>query len=676
MKIKTKLVIFMILLIFVPIMAVNLFSNRKSEEISIKLIEDNIVNLTANSAVNVNFYFEKITSSARELASSDYVRKYTAASNSDDNDLSDEGYDTKVEEKIEHYLSDDPSLKKIMIINNSGNIIASTDKNDNGKQMPDHNSLFSLDAENNGISPLFMDDEDGEETPVFIVVRSIYSGDNERQGIVYQLYDSGYIQKIITNVRADKYTSGAIMDTNGNLIEYPYRSLKKYDESTNFSGASDFLESIINDPENAEAAYEFDVKRGTRIVFCSEIPVCGWTMLNISDKYSMAEEVTNSGSSIRNFSIIIIILAVVASGIFIYYFTNPVDNIMDTLRKKLKGDPAAKFNIKSKDEFQDIGNAFDSVFEELFEYEQRYRAIIETTNNISFEINLENMLVTVSKNFNQKFSHRPKDDSLAESFINKLRVHKDDKERFTADFGRIMGQANTMQGEYRIKDIYGDFIWVMIKAKKLYNRNDVPIKIMGIIMDIDKEKKSEMHLIQRANFDALTQLYNRETFLKTLASQISIAAGKKTLDAIMFVDLDDFKFFNDEYGHACGDEVLKFVADTLKEICFEHGFAGRFGGDEFVMCLTDLTLYGDSGKIAQEIIDTLAAGFISESTGEQLSVHCSIGIAFLIESGKTTEDIIAAADEAMYNIKKHGKSAFAYAHSHPSSAEAYLDDIM
>lgn len=676
MKIKTKLVIFMILLIFVPIMAVNLFSARKSEEISIKLIEDNIVNLTANSAVSVNFYFEKITSSARELASSDYVRKYTAASNSEEYDIPEDDYRSKIQEKIGHYLSDDPALKKIMIINNTGNIIASTDENDTGKQMPDHKSLFSLDSGKNGISPLFMDEESGEEMPVFIVVKSIYSGNNERQGIVYQLYNSSYIQKIITNVRSDKYTSGAIMDTNGNLFEYPYRSLKMYYESDNFGGASDFLENMINNSGSSEDAYEFDVKRGTRIVFSSEIPICGWTMLNISDKYSMAEEVTNSGSSIRNFSIIIIILACVASGIFIYYFTNPVDNIMDTLPKKLKGDPAAKFNIRSKDEFQEIGNVFDATFEEVFEYEQRYRAIIETTNNISFEINLENMLVTVSKNFNQKFSHRPKDDSIAESFINKLRVHKDDKERYTADFGRIMGQANTMQGEYRVKDIYGDFIWVMIKANKLYNRNDVPIKIMGVIMDIDKEKKSEMHLIQRANFDALTQLYNRETFLKTLASQISIAAGKKTLDAIMFVDLDDFKFFNDEYGHACGDEVLKFVADTLKEICFEHGFAGRFGGDEFVMCLTDLTLYGDSGKVAQEIIDTLAAGFISESTGAQLSVHCSIGIAFLIESGKTTEDVIAAADEAMYNIKKHGKSAFAYAHSHPSSAEVYLDDIM
>ncbi len=276
----------------------------------------------------------------------------------------------------------------------------------------------------------------------------------------------------------------------------------------------------------------------------------------------------------------------------------------------------------------------------------------------------------VSKNFNKKFSYRPKDDSMKESFFYKIHVHKDDKERYMNDLERILGPANFMQGEYRVKSIYGDFIWIMIKATKFYNRDEIPTKIVGVIMDIDKEKKSEMHLIQRASNDALTQLFNREAFIKSLTAAIDESAAKKSLDAMMFIDLDDFKFFNDQYGHACGDEVLKFVADTLKEISFERGFAGRFGGDEFVICLTNLTLYGDSGKIAQEIIDILGNGFTSESTGLKLNVHCSVGIAFLRESGKNAEEVIAAADEAMYNIKKHGKSAYAYAKSPQKQPES------
>jgi diguanylate cyclase (GGDEF)-like protein len=138
---------------------------------------------------------------------------------------------------------------------------------------------------------------------------------------------------------------------------------------------------------------------------------------------------------------------------------------------------------------------------------------------------------------------------------------------------------------------------------------------------------------------------------------------KKTLDAVMFIDLDDFKGFNDNYSHACGDEVLKFVADTLKEISFERGFAGRFGGDEFVLCLTGLTVFGDSGKVAKDIIDILGKGFDFDHEGTMThhEVRCSIGIAFLRESGKTVDEIMAAADVAMYDIKKKGKSNYAYA---------------
>ena len=203
----------------------------------------------------------------------------------------------------------------------------------------------------------------------------------------------------------------------------------------------------------------------------------------------------------------------------------------------------------------------------------------------------------------------------------------------------------------------------MIKANKFYDRDDVPTKIVGVIVDIDREKKSEMHLLQKASYDNLTQLYNRETFTKTLAAEMEHSAARKTLEAMLFIDLDDFKFFNDQYGHACGDEVLKFVADTLKEICFERGFAGRLGGDEFVVCITNLILIGDIGDIAQEIIDILSNGFTSESCEKELAIHCSIGIAFFRENGKNTEELIAAADEAMYVIKKHGKSAYSYARS-------------
>ncbi|MDE5992008.1 MAG: diguanylate cyclase, partial [Oscillospiraceae bacterium] len=483
--------------------------------------------------------------------------------------------------------------------------------------------------------------------------------------IVYQLYNTSRLQEIIDSTKLDKYTTSALMDASGNLLEYPYRTLKSYTESESYKAAGNLLIKVINPAGDAEAGFseDFGSGRSARRLYAYSVPSCSWAMLAVSDRSSLQKVADRSALTIRNVSVIVLIVACILTFLFIYWFSRPINEIIRILQKKQKGDMYARFDIRSNDEFREIGNAFNTMFDDVFESEQRYKTIVEITNNIVFEISFKKGTVFVSKNFNKKFSYRPKDDSMKESFFYKIHVHKDDKERFMSDLERILGPANFMQGEYRVKSIYGDFIWIMIKATKFYNRDEVPTKIVGVIMDIDKEKKSEMHLIQRASNDALTQLFNREAFIKSLTVTIEESAAKKSLDAMMFIDLDDFKFFNDEYGHACGDEVLKFVADTLKEISFERGFAGRFGGDEFVICLTNLTLYGDSGKIAQEIIDILGNGFISESTGLKLNVHCSVGIAFLRESGKNAEEVIAAADEAMYNIKKHGKSAYAYAKS-------------
>jgi diguanylate cyclase (GGDEF)-like protein/PAS domain S-box-containing protein len=361
-----------------------------------------------------------------------------------------------------------------------------------------------------------------------------------------------------------------------------------------------------------------------------------------------------------------VLLLVLGTGGLIFiavYSLSPMNTVVSVLyRKSNGGDVASRIAYPDHhDELDFIRDSLIDLFERITEGDLKYETMVEMTNNIVFTIDLKHSLVEMSKNFNKKFSFRPKDNSIEESFIYKIRVHKDDKEKYLSDMDAILKEANFIDGEYRIKNLYGDFAWVMIKATKFFDRNENPSKIIGVIVDIDKDKKSKMSLLMRASYDALTQIFNRETFLKTLGETIETTMHRKDLAAVLFIDLDDFKHFNDDFSHACGDEVLKFTADTLKEISFERGFAGRFGGDEFVCCLTRLTLYSDAGNIAQEIIDIMSRGFISESTGLKLAVHCSVGISFLHESGKTTEEVVAAADAAMYNIKKHGKSAFAYA---------------
>lgn len=87
--------------------------------------------------------------------------------------------------------------------------------------------------------------------------------------------------------------------------------------------------------------------------------------------------------------------------------------------------------------------------------------------------------------------------------------------------------------------------------------------------DIDNEKKLELQLSERASYDFLSQLYNRNTFIRNLTSEIERRGTKRV--AVSFIDVDDFKFINDRYGHTIGDEVIRFVADTIRTKVDDQG---------------------------------------------------------------------------------------------------------
>ena len=179
------------------------------------------------------------------------------------------------------------------------------------------------------------------------------------------------------------------------------------------------------------------------------------------------------------------------------------------------------------------------------------------------------------------------------------------------------------------------------------------------MVDIDRAKKSEQQLTERASYDALTELFNRETVESQIDNEISLSEARKSEMAVLFIDVDDFKHFNDNYSHATGDQVLKFVAGTIKGVVGEYGFAGRYGGDEFIACIRNAEL-NDPSVAAQQIIERLDKGFDTDA-GERLTVSVSIGIAVIKDDYNTrVEYLIGKADDAMYSVKKSGKSNFAF----------------
>lgn len=154
--------------------------------------------------------------------------------------------------------------------------------------------------------------------------------------------------------------------------------------------------------------------------------------------------------------------------------------------------------------------------------------------------------------------------------------------------------------------------------------------------------------------DPLTGLPNRLLFDDRLAHGLEQAKRHSRTLVVLFVDLDDFKAINDTYGHDAGDQVLKAIAQRLKESARGDDTVSRHGGDEFLYLLMEVGDEGDLKSVVEKIIKTIHApcDIDNDARRVSLTVHASIGIALFPKDGETAEALIQSADRAMYRAKR------------------------
>ena len=199
-------------------------------------------------------------------------------------------------------------------------------------------------------------------------------------------------------------------------------------------------------------------------------------------------------------------------------------------------------------------------------------------------------------------------------------------------------------------DIYPE--WQSICVLK--NKRGEITNYVSIFLDISKLKESEERIHRMANFDALTGLPNRNLFNDRLTHSLRHAKRNEKKCAVMYLDLDNFKYVNDCYGHSAGDALLKDVSQRLLACVREGDTASRHGGDEFILLLSDLNEAKDAASVADKLLRSVAAPFLIE--GHEMFVSVSIGIAVYPEDGLDMEHLLKHADSAMYSAKQEGRN--------------------
>jgi diguanylate cyclase (GGDEF)-like protein len=159
-------------------------------------------------------------------------------------------------------------------------------------------------------------------------------------------------------------------------------------------------------------------------------------------------------------------------------------------------------------------------------------------------------------------------------------------------------------------------------------------------------------------YDHLTGLLDRTSFLEKLKHILSKSFKKDNLTVIIFIDLDDFKVINDQYGHSAGDEVISIIGRRISASIRAQDLACRWGGDEFVLALQAITSKDLVSLLANRLLAAISQPLQLESKESlQLLVGASAGVAIMEDVSLSSMDLVERADKAMYLAKKAGKNS-------------------
>lgn len=302
---------------------------------------------------------------------------------------------------------------------------------------------------------------------------------------------------------------------------------------------------------------------------------------------------------------------------------------------------------------------------------ERHKVILDQATDIIFEWDILQDTLDFSSNWKKRFGYDAIDRNISGRIPLSKNIHPEDMPAFVKIMKDSMEGVPYSEAEFRIRDFAGRYYWSRIRATVQYNADGRPIKAVGVIVDIDEEKKQKQKLMQQAHYDLLTGIYNKATIHalveQRMQGKFASCKGLPDYHALMIIDVDYFKAVNDTYGHLCGDSVLSDVAAALKGSVRSGDLVGRIGGDEFLIYLPEVREENFVHHKAGQLMQALSC--IRPEAGAP-TITCSIGVAVLPRSENDFETLYAAADNALYTQKNSGRNGYSVYIPHTGESES------
>ena len=294
----------------------------------------------------------------------------------------------------------------------------------------------------------------------------------------------------------------------------------------------------------------------------------------------------------------------------------------------------------------------DTVAEDHLESQLHYRTIAENIQDVLILMDEQKNYLYVSPSAQKmfQFDYRHLDDRSA--FFN---IHPDHVPQLEGAFENAVLDGTPFRVKVKAWHEEQQWVWTELNGQPMFKDGKFQ-HMLFVARDISSQKKYEDTLLRDAHFDVLTNLPNRRK-LNELLMEAKLELKEQQYFAVMLMDIDNFKYINDYYGHEIGDHVLVEFGKRVSTVLQGKGLIGRYGGDEFLV-LVPYETPQHVEDLANCIISEIQRPIEIQQT--TISITTSIGIA-LVEEDVVIRNMLKCADDALYRVKEKGKNAFTIA---------------
>ncbi len=288
------------------------------------------------------------------------------------------------------------------------------------------------------------------------------------------------------------------------------------------------------------------------------------------------------------------------------------------------------------------------------EAERRYRSIFENTIEGIFQSTPDNNFVIVNPALARMLGYSTPEELIRHTNSISTQMYVNAERR--AELLSLMekdGQVRNFESQVYRRD--RSVIWVSENIRAVKSPDGSLLFFEGTIEDITKRKQQEAVVQFQATHDSLTGLLNRSALNRKLEQALANRDPQHYV-AVLYVDVDQFKYVNDSLGHAGGDQFLRIVASRLAACQGESGSVARQGGDEFIVLLDKLSSSEHAAQIAQDILTSIAQPWSID--GHEIHASCSIGISIAPSDATEAETMLRHADAAMFRAKALGRNNY------------------